>query len=239
MKGFWESERGATILMALLALMVVAMISAVILAAATSTVKQSADDREFQQTQLDLQSAAEFAAKDIESIVVEVVNTGTSNDGKEPTAWDPEGVAVRSDDTYYAKPFKTLMERLYLNGGAVEGMSIYPDKSKGDKSFEIVLDESTEATSAENKIHSIVSVEFTLKKEDDPNINTLTLDFKSGDGKQNLCAKFSGKVSLGKAKSSSDDKNATDEAAKWVRTDAWKWTLDRFYTAGERSSDED
>lgn len=51
--------------MALLALLVVAMISAVILAAATSTVKQQANEHDFRQCQLDLQSAGELIVEDI------------------------------------------------------------------------------------------------------------------------------------------------------------------------------
>lgn len=60
-----RSTSGATILMALLALLVVAMVSTVILAAAVSTVKQEKSDVEFQQCQLDLQSAGQYALMDI------------------------------------------------------------------------------------------------------------------------------------------------------------------------------
>lgn len=60
-----RETRGATLLMALLALLVAAMVSAVILAAATSAVKQVKDDRDFQQSQLYLQSAAQYVLDDV------------------------------------------------------------------------------------------------------------------------------------------------------------------------------
>lgn len=212
---------GATILMALLALLVVAMVSAVILAAATSTVRQSKADQESQQTLLDLQMAGELTAKELSSnFSVTVVST--SDDGStwsDPTITSTDGVA-------YTKAVKSAVKEIYYSDQAVPPATSLP------KAFfvETTYGKATDA----NRIQRAVKVSFVLlKNEDIQDANSLVFTFTppSGEKGGRLYLRLSGKV---KTETVSDTVGeGTDAKTTYTRTETYAWDSPSFSTSYE------
>lgn len=108
-KHILRDERGATILMALLALLVVAMVSTVILSAATSTVRQNKADQELQQSLLDLQSAGEYTRKIIEPyFTITAVETSDDN-----INWTLTELTTANEDKPYSKALLEAVRETY------------------------------------------------------------------------------------------------------------------------------
>lgn len=119
-----RSTKGATILMALLALLVAAMVSAVILAAAMSTIKQEKSDAEFQQCQLDLQSAGQYSLIDIigdlegkssekGGVTVTVTATKTIEDGVE--VWSYSEPRLSSESAVYGQALVDAVKAIHYS----------------------------------------------------------------------------------------------------------------------------
>lgn len=90
-----QDERGVTILMALFALLVAAMVSLVILNAATTAVHQAKNDQEFEQSSLSLLSAAQMVAGELynedetKSLAISYKVTTTTGPGGSTSTTDP------------------------------------------------------------------------------------------------------------------------------------------------------
>lgn len=90
-----RDERGVTILMALFALLVAAMVCVVILNAATTAVHQAKNDQEFEQTSLSLLSAAQMVAGELynadedKRFAISYTVTTTTGSGGSTTTSDP------------------------------------------------------------------------------------------------------------------------------------------------------
>lgn len=91
-----QDERGVTILMALFALLVAAMVSLVILNAATTAMHQAKNDQEFEQTSLSLLSAAQMVAGELydadeaKRLAISYKVTTTTGPGGSTTTTDPD-----------------------------------------------------------------------------------------------------------------------------------------------------
>lgn len=119
-KKWLADNAGATILMALLALLVVSMVAATILAAANSTVRQAKADQEFEQNELSLQSAASLVAEDVKQqnngfkvvasrILTENLNEAGAYDDPVPGAWD----VTAEGKSYFADQLRDAVEQVY------------------------------------------------------------------------------------------------------------------------------
>lgn len=134
-----KDEHGVTILMALLALLVAAMVSAVILSAAMSAVKQEKSDTEFQQCQLDLQSAAQFVLADIVGddnengrFTVNVKARKQVDEGGQET-WTYDKPVAGGQESYFGDELVEAVTALHY-GGAGSNAGVY-SKNLSDVKF--------------------------------------------------------------------------------------------------------
>lgn len=211
-----KETHGATLLMALLALLVATMVSAVILAAATSAVKQVKDDREFQQNQLYLQSAAQYILDDIASVTVRV----PMNFNEDAQEWEPDDNGVKADDS-----------ARYMNDkivGAVKQVhgSQNRDASTSEK-FTVTFETSDNETMQELRT-SDVDVIFQLMKATDPETGIVSykmiFTFETKVPEQFLCMTLSERVNQG---SRSDTTKTVD--------DEYEYQLEKFSIPAEEA----
>ncbi len=107
-----NDQSGMTILMALFAFLVAAMVAAVILAAAMSSMRQAKDNQQHQQDMLILQSAGELIEREMLSTKVTIQDVTTYKDNgdvKDPTA---RTVSTNSD-TLFADQVCDAARQLY------------------------------------------------------------------------------------------------------------------------------
>ena len=107
-----NDQSGMTILMALFAFLVAAMVAAVILAAAMSSMRQAKDNQQHQQDMLILQSAGELIERETLSTKVTIQDVTTYKDNgdvKDPTA---RTVSTNSD-TLFADQVCDAARQLY------------------------------------------------------------------------------------------------------------------------------
>lgn len=130
-----RDTRGATILMALLALLVVAMVATTILAAANSTVRQAKADQQLQQDTLSLQSAGSFISKDISGFKV-VASCPVKRTRTEGGAWsDPsfgEWEYSSKGDSYFSDQLLEAVKATYPNGPSSGGTAGVPAEGEAE-----------------------------------------------------------------------------------------------------------
>lgn len=205
--------------MALLALLVVAMVSTVILSAATSTVRQNKADQELQQNLLDLQSAGEFTKKSVEDhFNVELTATSTDN-----VSWAFKSVSADAPQPFVSALTDAIQE-VYWSANADSVTTSAPRSFSIDAAYP-----STENSEGQSRG---VKASFVLKKNTE---NTsqfeLVLTFNtaqngaqtsgSGEG-QVLYLTLAGSESAGPSKPTTTDKD--NNTVEWERTYTYKCT---------------
>ena len=244
-----RSTKGATILMALLALLVAAMVSTVILAAAMSTVKQEKLEVEFQQCQLDLQSAAQYSLIDIigdlegkssEKGGVTVTVTATCEVKNGVEEWTYGGPQLSSRSAVYGQALVDAVKAIhYSSTPLVNGVyaASLPD---------FVLEKTSDAagsTGSGDFEPRTVKVKLTAapKASDVSNTGTADdaayeyiLEFSSANSVRDAAHQGTSQVLyLRLSEHSSDEKLSEDDK----RTTVYSWTFDRFEALGSDGSE--
>lgn len=120
-----NDERGATILMALFAFMVAAMVCIVILGAATSSVRQAKQDQQHQQDMLLLESAAELIQSEVGKTSVSFTDTTTYNYADKNATQASSSSTSRSfsegNKTLVSSALLDAVETLNPAGGSAQG----------------------------------------------------------------------------------------------------------------------
>ena len=236
-----KNERGATILMALLALLVAAMVSAVILAAATSTVKQEKSDAEFQQCQLDLQSAGQFtlhdiigadeskSSKDGGGAVVTLTEMKTTDSGGD-VQWVPSSLAAAGGGSFYKNVLRDAVDAIRCGNGTVVNGVFSTDLP------DITLSKKAAATSSSSDFEPrTVKVSFTAKPA--ATVNGVPSDdydyvfeFNSSNSVKDIAADADrAQVLYLRLKENNSSPVVSSDGKTRVTT--YYWTFDRFYTA--------
>lgn len=216
---------GATILMALLALLVVAMVSTVILSAATSTVRQSKADQELQQTLLDLQMAAELTAKELSGFSVTAVST--SDDGN--TWSDPTITSTK--DKAYTKAIRSAVKEIYYPDQAVPSTTSLPRSF----SIETTYGKATDSS----RIKRLVNASFVLSKSENAETqNSLVFTFKTSDaaGGPQLYLTLSGYVNPDTKSTTVGE--GTEAKTTYTKTETYAWRSPTFSTADKDGADD-
>lgn len=215
---------GVTILMALFALLVAAMVSVVILTAATSNVKQAKADQEMEQNLLALQSAGQVLAE----------NIGDSNKTKFTrtvvTTFDKDKKVISGPTTT-----DTLTDGSILKNELCESAIRMLDSNKAD----VLTDTKPITITASNGSYSqSVRVSHTLNGEghgDNSNYRlTLTLDLFSPEGTvvQTAYLQLSGYL-LSDTKSVTTNEGKYNENTTVTETTTLYWYDPTFYLPGE------
>ena len=197
-----KSQRGVSFLLALLAFLVAAMVSVTIVAAAVTTVKRVNSDRESQQAQLTLISAAQFVRDEMEETkyVVTTVTSSPSQAGDGVTK-DPDGI--------FGAEMQAAVE--YVNG--LSGL---------DQQYELKDAFQITATGSEFEMKT-VNVSFVMKSGEGENYHlvfTLSID---GTG-ETLFLKMPGKGETKIDYEDITDGNGNVIATKKTVTETYKWS---------------
>ena len=244
-----RSTKGATILMALLALLVAAMVSTVILAAAMSTVKQEKSDAEFQQCQLDLQSAGQYALVDIigdtegassekGGITVTVTGTKKTEDGVE--VWTYGEPQPSNASTVFGQALADAVKAIhYSSAPLVNGTYV---ASLPDVTLEKTSGAAGDAGSDDFERRTVkVKLTAAPKASDVSNTGTAgdaayeyILEFSSANSVRDAAHQGTSQVLyLRLSEHSSDEKSSEDDK----RTTVYSWTFDRFEALGSDGSE--
>lgn len=235
-----RSTKGATILMALLALLVAAMVSTVILAAAMSTVKQEKSDAEFQQCQLDLQSAGQYSLIDIigdlegkssekGGVTVTVTATKTIEDGVE--VWTHGEPQLSSRSAVYGQALVDAVKAIHYSTPLVNGVYAVslPD---------FVLEKTSGAAGgavSDDFASRTVKVKLTAAPKTSDVNNTGTaddaayeyiLEFSSSNSVRDVAHQGTSQVLYLRLNEEGPDEKTSDDGKR--KTITYGWSFDRF-----------
>lgn len=223
-----KDEGGATILMALLALLVVAMVSTVILSAATSTVRQNKADQELQQNLLDLQSAGEYTRSALDNFTVTAETVSDDN-----VKWSLTGITSSSSDKPYSKALTDAVKEVYWPSSNAALVSTSMPRS-------FTLDFSYPTSDNSEAQNRSVKSSFVLKK-DENNVSQFTLVFTFEAGSNSGQPDVAGKgqvlyLTLNGSETSStsiDYDENTNKPRKWTTTYTYKCTGTSTFATSE------
>lgn len=241
----FADDHGATILMALLALLVVSMVAATILAAANSTVRQAKADQEFEQNSLSLQSAANFIAEDLRSdkgfkvvasrTVTDRLNSAGSYDDPVYGDWKIEA----EGDSYFAKQLTEAVNQVYYAGGEGLGYfrgadstisATFKDSASGlDKTVSVraVFEmEHVDAVGDETQAQDTLVFELSPAEYDDNGIRFRT----AAEDAQTLYVRLETKFDSQKATMLPEDGEERSGIEKRVYT----WNVDKFSASSNK-----
>lgn len=127
---------GATILMALVALLVAAMVVTTILAAANSTVRQAKADQQLQQDTLSLQSAGSFVSDDISGDFKVVARRSAKSEKTQSGTWsDPsygDWTFKTEGRSYFSDQLLKAVKKTYPDGPSSGGLALVPAEGGAD-----------------------------------------------------------------------------------------------------------
>lgn len=219
---------GVTILMALFALLVAAMVSVVILTAATSNVKQAKADQEMEQNLLALQSAGQVLAENIgDSSKTKFTRTVvTKLDKSDAIIQGPTTTDTLTDDSILKNELRESAIRM-LNSNKT-------DVLVDTKPITI-----TASSESNDSYSQSVRVSHTLNGEGHETDNyklVLTLDLLSSDGAviQTAYLGLSGFCTT-ETTSHVENENTENKTTTKTETTTLYWYNPTFYLPGERS----
>lgn len=160
-----NDERGATILMALFAFMVAAMVCIVILGAATSSVRQAKQDQQHQQDMLLLESAAELIQSEVGKTSASFTDTTTYTYANKTATQASSSSTSRSFD----EGSKTLVSQALLE--AVETLNPADSSAQGTpapKTFTISVAANSDS---DDSFNQDVTVKFSYLTEDQVSVS--------------------------------------------------------------------
>lgn len=175
-----NDQSGMTILMALFAFLVAAMVAAVILAAAMSSMRQAKDNQQHQQDMLILQSAGELIEREVCDKTKIYSVTETKFDKYDNQVGEPETTTTIESGRLFAPQIRDAYNKLYL---ASEQAAVdYLDESS-----------TITVTVADDKFTQDVNVTYRFKKVDEHSalvVFTLKTSNPSSSIKHSLIASF-------------------------------------------------
>lgn len=225
-----RDERGVTILMALFALLVAAMVSVVILTAATSNVKQAKADQEMEQNLLALQSAGQVLAENIgDSNKTKFTRTVvTTVDKDKKVISGPTTTDTLTDGSILKNELRESATRMLDSNNA--------DVLTGTKPITVTASSETNDSYSQS-----VRVSHTLngKGHDEDNGNyrlTLTLDVLSSEDSvvQTAYVQFSGYLDISSDTRIKNEGEAGQTATTTTVTTLY-WYSPTFFLSGETS----
>lgn len=246
-KKWLADNAGATILMALLALLVVSMVAATILAAANSTVRQAKADQEFEQNSLSLQSAANFIAEDVKTgdsgfkvVASRTVTDELNEDGSydDPTYGDWKIEA--EGESCFAKQLAEAVNQVYYAGGNGLGYFKGSDStiSATFKNTSTNLDETTSVKATfemehKDAVGDEVAAQDTLVFELSPaEYDSNGVRFRTpAEDTQTLYVRFETKPDPSESRK---EMSGNGQVRTWTETCVYTWNVGKFAASSSK-----
>lgn len=234
-----RDEGGVTILMALFALLVAALVCVVILSAATSTVKQAHADRQSQQDQLTLECAGNMIATSMLNSKCTYEVTVESEEGSTtPLSTSTSDSVVNDDCIIKAKLESTVTDLVKNSAMPATGGSSFCVIASSEEVADTGTPES--AQKAHDEYESLVKVDFVMNRvatDELPAYSIVfTINLMDGDSaKETLYLQMEGLMSSGQPTST---KSSRGEGQPQIETTVTPYTCTwgnpMFYRPGDK-----